>query len=420
MKLSNKQLIFWSLILLYLSAISVGLGNIKNLPIILFGIMGVVLFIKNFTLGSDKKEIVFICLVHPLLCLPISLLHQDGVATYKMYGSLMIFLTYPLVFKYFNLPLNHFLKLFLLSGIVIILFNAFYIHFGGDNLRIFLIVFLTEFLILYDIQTTMLLLMLLAASFYYISYKNNKIGYFMSFIASLGLIAIVLHGTRSIWLGLFLSLIFLPLVFCKKNGFKAIILITLIILGILFATIQYSPVASRVSAIKSDTLQFQQDQKGNTSLGARFFMYKLTLKDFQSSPLTGIGIREANIERCNAHKQGLLDGCHPHAHNAYLQEMSTHGIFGLLGLLFLLIYPLSYFIKSLFTHYTSQVFIAPIMGIILIINSAFGALSDNYLGTSATLRLYYFLCLTLVLYIKDQTNTSNLSIKSLSNSFNIT
>ena len=94
-------------------------------------------------------------------------------------------------------------------------------------------------------------------------------------------------------------------------------------------------IMERIDVARKDIQLYLDNKDGNTSLGARFEMWKSALEMVKEKPLFGWGI------------QGATE--FTHAHNQYLDDLSKRGIVGLLALLAVLFIPLRSFMKNLKT-----------------------------------------------------------------------
>ena len=100
---------------------------------------------------------------------------------------------------------------------------------------------------------------------------------------------------------------------------------------------------------KKDIQLYLDNHDGNTSLGARFEMWKSALEMAKEKPLFGWGIQGATEKRKQETEEKIATGNigqFTHAHNQYLDDLSKRGVVGLLALLAVLFIPLRAFMKS--------------------------------------------------------------------------
>lgn len=173
----------------------------------------------------------------------------------------------------------------------------------------------------------------------------------MPFIAFLaGLFASLLSGSRGGWLALVFS--FMSLYFYSQRVVRRGILAIILIGATLFAGACLVPsfnVQQRLTDVSSDIHQYQLGN-ADTSLGARFEMWKGAWILFVEHPLAGVG--RANYNKglneliVNGEISSAVKGFR-HAHNEILNALATEGVIG--GLAFLSLYaaPLVFFMGML-------------------------------------------------------------------------
>lgn len=129
-------------------------------------------------------------------------------------------------------------------------------------------------------------------------------------------IAILLSLTRSVWVGIFIS-VGIFIIYYKPKILYAAVPVVVVLVFIL-----PSSVKDRVTSI------FDMHNETNRD---RFYMYKTGLHIFKEYPLTGVGA--ANVGKVyDKFKPVEATLSNPHLHNNFLQELAERGIFAFLGL----------------------------------------------------------------------------------------
>jgi len=158
-------------------------------------------------------------------------------------------------------------------------------------------------------------------------------GFFAGFVAS------VLSGSRGGWVGL--PFVFLALYRCYKPWLKPAYLAAVVVAGLVLVLAVYfvpqTGVQVRVVAAVDD---IQKHMAGNsdTSVGARFEMWKGATMMIRERPLTGWGsegYRDRMEQLSDAGSVDPVVNLFDHAHNEFLDVFAKRGILGLLALLVL-------------------------------------------------------------------------------------
>jgi len=171
---------------------------------------------------------------------------------------------------------------------------------------------------------------------------------YASFVA--GLCASLLSGTRGGWIALVLSLI--PLcVHGKRVGKRKALVAAVAGVSLIVAAccIPQLKVRDRIVQISTDIHQYQLGN-ADTSVGARFEMWKGAWMLFFEHPLMGVGRANFNqgLNELIAEKEikpAVRD--FRHAHNEMFNMLATEGVVGALTLLFLYAAPFMFFLHRL-------------------------------------------------------------------------
>lgn len=169
---------------------------------------------------------------------------------------------------------------------------------------------------------------------------------------ALGVLAILLSGTRGPWPGLVLLLLVLVLGSgWRSRRSRALLLGGVVTCGIvLMASVPSLTQQMRLSELRQDIERMDRGDH-NSSAGARLERLQVAAATFADAPWTGVGFGEFDraMERLPACRQdiaGKLERCHlGHAHNDLAEWAATMGVPGVLALLLLYGIPLWLFLR---------------------------------------------------------------------------
>ena len=167
---------------------------------------------------------------------------------------------------------------------------------------------------------------------------------YLSFLA--GVIASILSGSRGGWLAFLLSVF--PLYSYGRHaiGRRAVMVIAASL--VVVATVCVMPQTGVLTRLSDVSKEIDQYNNGNpdSSVGARFEMWKGAWVLFAEHPLTGVGRANFNTGLNRLIARGQIDPAmrgFQHAHNEMLNAMATQGLPGALALLALYAAPLLFF-----------------------------------------------------------------------------
>jgi len=152
----------------------------------------------------------------------------------------------------------------------------------------------------------------------------------------LGIICILLSLSRTAWLGLAITSIFMSVVLVKDRRHLYILLFSLI-LGGLAAYLSNRIVHERVDLIFSETALFFSGH-AQTNIGERFLMWKAAFKMFLSNPLFGVGTGDYVTTMHSYIASGEFPdhlSQYNQPHNIYFFALATNGLLGFGALLYL-------------------------------------------------------------------------------------
>ena len=163
-------------------------------------------------------------------------------------------------------------------------------------------------------------------------------------------------------------------------------------------------IMERIDVAQKDIQLYLDNHDGNTSLGARFEMWKSAIAMAKEKPLFGWGIQGATEKRKLDTKEKIVTGDigqFTHAHNQYLDDLSKRGVVGLLALLAVLFIPLRAFMKKLNTT-NDEIKLIATLGVAHILSVMIYGLSQGFLVHNSGTIFYFFL--TIVFYAAIRTH----------------
>ncbi|KAF1047003.1 MAG: hypothetical protein GAK35_00800 [Herbaspirillum frisingense] len=164
-----------------------------------------------------------------------------------------------------------------------------------------------------------------------------------------GLYSIYLYQSRGAWLAIPVFVIAACVLFIpgthvvRKIGAALLVMIAI---GIVYGSTD--SVKQRLHAVQTDVVAFENKSDVNTSLGARFQLWKGSLRLYRENMLIGVGINGYSRALSRLADQGVIsrDSAHyPHSHNEVLFTAVLFGTCGIAALLALYFGPVVYFIR---------------------------------------------------------------------------
>lgn len=169
--------------------------------------------------------------------------------------------------------------------------------------------------------------------------RVNKINLlFIAFLFLLFLFSVVMSTSRTAWLGMVAVFSVILFKFFRNKRLFWYGATGLLILLIL-AYFTFPVISMRISQAVADISEFASGNPA-TSIGARFTMWKASLKIFLTNPLFGAGTGDyrREIERLIANGEiPEFISQYNQPHNIYMNELSTNGLIGLFALIFIFI-----------------------------------------------------------------------------------
>ena len=221
-----------------------------------------------------------------------------------------------------------------------------------------------------------------------------------------GIVGSLLSTARGGWVALPVLLIVILYIYrhsLSKRFFLTFFGI-IVVASIVISQMPNNRIMERINVAQKDIQLYLDKNNGNTSLGARFEMWKSALEMAKEKPLFGWGIQGATEKRKLDTKEKIVTGDigqFTHAHNQYLDDLSKRGVVGLLALLAVLFIPLRAFMKKLNTT-NDEVKLIATLGVVHILSVMIYGLSQGFLVHNSGTIFYFFL--TIVFYAAIRTH----------------
>ena len=221
-----------------------------------------------------------------------------------------------------------------------------------------------------------------------------------------GIVGSLLSTARGGWVALPILLIVILWIY-RHSLSKRFFLTFFGIIAVASVGISQMPnnrIMERINVAQKDIQLYLDKNNGNTSLGARFEMWKSAIAMAKEKPLFGWGIQGATEKRKQETKEKIATsniGQFTHAHNQYLDDLSKRGIVGLLALLAVLFIPLRSFMKNLKTA-NNEIKLIATLGVAHILSVMIYGLSQGFLVHNSGTIFYFFL--TIVFYTAIRTH----------------
>ena len=220
-----------------------------------------------------------------------------------------------------------------------------------------------------------------------------------------GIVGSLLSTARGGWVAL--PVLLIVILYIYRHSLSKRFLLTffgiIVVASIGISQMPNNRIMERINVAQKDIQLYLDNHDGNTSLGARFEMWKSALEMAKEKPLFGWGIQGATEKRKLDTKEKIVTGDigqFTHAHNQYLDDLSKRGVVGLLALLAVLFIPLRAFMKKLNTT-NDEVKLIATLGVAHILSVMIYGLSQGFLVHNSGTIFYFFL--TIVFYTAIRT-----------------
>ncbi|WP_114909482.1 O-antigen ligase family protein [Haemophilus haemolyticus] len=360
-------------------------------PIILSTI-GLIYFIplkKKLSFSSEDKKLIFSFLFYFFTFLLSIIINKDGIREIDNPSRLLLFIPLLLLFK--NFPIKRKTILYAIPSSALItgcvaLFQKFALGYEKPFPE-------TMHIQMGDIAISLAISSLIISIYFSIK-KEYKSALFGMIGLILAVSTSALSGARGGWIG-FPIVFFIVLVLYRKYINRKLILSLFIITTLGFSTLLSSSkfgVEQRYNEAKSDIINYFEESNKDTSLGARFDMWENALIAIKEAPIFGHGSEGYNQFRDRQVSSGQMAKTtlgFKSLHNQYLESWVKRGVIGFIGLIFVILIPLFFFIKNLNTE-NLEIKCITILGITHIISHLFFFTSQSFLAHNSGNIFYFF------------------------------
>ena len=374
-------------------------------PIILSAI-GLIYFIplkKKLSFSSEDKKLIFSFLFYFCTFLLSIIINKDRMREIDNPSRLLLFIPLLLLFK--NFPIKRKTILYAIPSSALItgcvaLFQKFALGYEKPFPE-------TMHIQMGDIAISLAISSLIISIYFSIK-KEYKSALFGIISLILAVSTSALSGARGGWIG-FPIVFFIVLVLYRKYINKKLILSLFILTTLGFSTLLSSSkfgIEQRYNEAKSDIINYFEESNKDTSLGARFDMWENALVAIKEAPIFGHGSEGYNQFRDRQVKSGQMAKTtlgFKSLHNQYLESWVKRGVIGFIGLIFVILIPLFFFIKNL-NNENLEIKCITILGITHIISHLFFFTSQSFLAHNSGNIFYFFTFLIFYCLIKRKQN----------------
>lgn len=244
------------------------------------------------------------------------------------------------------------------------------------------------------------------ALFYFYA-KRNKVMMSVSLIAALSaMIASFLTGARGAWVSV--PFVLIIIFWLNRKNLSKWLTISVALIFVIGGLAASNMIKNRIAEAQNDITVYMEHNDGNTSLGARFDMWKSAVLGIQEKPIFGWGlqgVKEMRKQHFAEKKISQYAADFDHAHNQFLHDGSARGLLGLAALLAIFLVPLNIFRKNLSLAPTGSLAnLWGVMGISHILLTMSYCLSQGFLSHTSGAMFYF---VTVILFIGLQKNAIN-------------
>ncbi len=245
-----------------------------------------------------------------------------------------------------------------------------------------------------------------AIAIYFSSKKQVKFTALYFIAALFGILASILSTARGGWIGVPFILLLIFWTYRQQLSKKLLVTISTGLMLVIATTvfIPQTKVMQRIDMVKYDVNEYFINHNADTSIGARFDMWKSAWLMAKEKPILGWGNENIIPKRQLQVEQNLVSPVvvnFSHSHNQFIDDLAKHGILGLLALLGIFLVPLRYFWKNIISS-NSAIKLTALLGTIHIISVMFYGLSQAFFAHNSGV-IFYFL-VTIIFYgtLKEQ------------------
>ncbi|MDS1140030.1 O-antigen ligase family protein [Pusillimonas sp. SM2304] len=163
----------------------------------------------------------------------------------------------------------------------------------------------------------------------------------------------IMSGTRGAWISIPVVFVLFCIGSCNKHNIYRVGTVVVVLLAVVsawYVAMPNNPVEKRYEQAVKDISNYVEKDNAKGSIGARFEIWRAATINIPQKPIFGWGVDEyrAQLEQQVASKE--LDPVVltlAHTHNLYLATLVYQGIFGLLPILALFVFPFWFFCRRL-------------------------------------------------------------------------
>ena len=344
-------------------------------------------FCRRWTLSKRSQIPVLILLTSFVFISGITSFPTDGWKIVDTPVRYVLAIPFILILPSVRLSTGIILKGFVIGALLSGLVGIYQIYFGGHHRATGSI-----FIIYFGILAVLQALASICASVYF--KDNNRFWFALSIMGILlGLTGSILSETRGAWIAFPPTALFIAFLSINKLTFRAFVLLTAFIAcatAISYTTIP--AVKERTDQIFQNLEAYQEGNK-NTSVGLRFEMWRAAIREFQESPLIGLGYKKRGEYREQLIQEGFLvsnDGSGS-AHNEFFDAMGKRGLLGILAVLSLYFIPTWIFLTSYLSTRSRETKIVAITGLSIVLVYFIAGLTERFLFHHTGAMFYIFL-----------------------------
>ncbi|MFI3256080.1 MAG: O-antigen ligase family protein [Psittacicella sp.] len=353
------------------------------------------LFRKKAILNTPSKYYILTSLFYVAVSVIIAFIHDDSLKRVK--PSFYCLAAIPIFYLFFKYKINKD-YLYKIIYIVSIIYGmiAIYGRFILDFPRAFLNAGAT---IESGMISSVLAFSSLSIAFFY--FKKNNRDFLLSLCGFIcGALGAVLSTSRGALVVFPILFIFILVTYYKKiKKYIPILIILTIILSAAVYLVPQTGLKARVQLTENSLNKYYQDNNANTSLGSRFALLKAGIIGIERHPFIGYGEDGIKELRSKLVKEHLADPIILNSHltapgdyqNEFIQQWLRRGIFGLIAVLAIFLFPLFYFLKVWKNSSFLEDRLVSSFGVIVVISYIFISLSDTPFRVQHSSAFYFII-----------------------------
>jgi len=219
-----------------------------------------------------------------------------------------------------------------------------------------------------------------------------------------GMLGALLSTSRGSWLAL--PVLVGVLVCINRDKISSRLLVAACCAPVVIFTVLYimphSMIKQRIDAIFVEVHGYFDHQETQTSIGARFEMYRGAWMIFEKNPVfgAGTGTYEEEVLRLQETKQiQALPEKFNQPHNEFLHVLATRGLVGFFAVAALFIFPLWYFLRA--RHYKTLSYLSQ-AGIVLYVSYLEFAITESILNRMLSLMFFLIISSIVIVFLQQR------------------